>query len=60
MKNIDATQKFDFKKTTITVFSKQSAAQGKYSFSDDSPMSTMICNTSLTSVWTSTSLIDTQ
>jgi hypothetical protein len=59
MKSLDTTHKFDFKKTTITVFTKQAASPDKYSYSGDDQMSTMMCNTGLTSVWTS-SAVDTQ
>lgn len=44
MKNIDTTAKFDFKKTTITVFSKQPSPQAKL-FSDEAETSSLPCAT---------------
>ncbi|MCB2379303.1 hypothetical protein LGH70_17025 [Hymenobacter sp. BT635] len=35
MKNIDTTAKFNFKKTTITVFNKQVAGQVQFANGDD-------------------------
>ncbi|MCB2409833.1 hypothetical protein [Hymenobacter lucidus] len=56
MKNIDATAKFAFKKTTVTVFNKAAASAVQHA-DDTSVASTIYCQ--WTSIWTS-SVADTQ
>lgn len=52
MKNLNKTAKFDFKKTTITVFNKQAAGQVKYG-ADTEPTSSNLCPTLIpTGIWT--------
>ncbi|UOQ73999.1 hypothetical protein [Hymenobacter cellulosilyticus] len=56
MKNLDTTAKFDFKKTTITVFSKQPSTQANFLLSDDGETSSLPCATViLTGIFTGSS-----